>query len=416
MRSRSFLIAFAALLPLLALGVGCSGSGKGTPDLIKIVSSMPRTGGAKGQTDSIANGIRMAIDEAGGKAGSFRIEYLDLDDAAAVDGKWTPERETANADQAARDPDVMVYIGPYNSGAAPISMPILNRAGVLMVTPGSTWPGLTKPGKGKPGEPESHRPTGKINFFRVVPADDIQGPVAAEWAKEMGCKKVYILHDNEVYGKGLAEFFRDRAKELKLEILGFEPIDYKQSDFRTKMNEIKGLNPDLIYFGGTSQTGGPQLVKDMINAGLDKAGGIDNKGVKLMVPDGCFEDAFVQAAGAEGFKTLQCYITFGGIPPAEMQGKAKEFVDHYKAKYGIMPEGYAIYGYEAARVALEAIRKANKKDRAAILDAARTIRDFEGPLGKWSFDENGDTDLKTMSGNRIGPDGSPKFVKLLGSK
>ena len=57
----------------------------------------------------------------------------------------------------------MAYIGTYNSGAAKIAMPILNRAGLLMISPANTWPGLTKPGKGDPGEPEIYRPSGKLN-------------------------------------------------------------------------------------------------------------------------------------------------------------------------------------------------------------------------------------------------------------
>ena len=108
----------------------------------------------------------------------------------------------------------MVYIGTYNSGAAKISMPILNQAGLLMISPANTWPGLTKPGKGDPGEPEIYRPSGKSNYVRVVPADDLQGPLGADWAKELGVKTVYVLDDNEVYGKGIATLFTRRCQEI----------------------------------------------------------------------------------------------------------------------------------------------------------------------------------------------------------
>ena len=57
---------------------------------------------------------------------------------------------------------VLVYVGTYNSGASKISMPILNRANLLMISPANTWPGLTKPGHWDPGEPEIYRPTGKV--------------------------------------------------------------------------------------------------------------------------------------------------------------------------------------------------------------------------------------------------------------
>jgi branched-chain amino acid transport system substrate-binding protein len=387
--------------------VGCNKKEGASANTIKIVSSLPRTGSAKGQTDTIVNGIKMAFEEANNKAGDFTIEYLDLDDATAADGKWTPERESANADQAVKDSDIMIYIGPYNSGAAKNSIPILNKAGVLMISPAVTWPGMTKPGKGDPGEPDIYRPSGKVNFTRVVPADDLQGPLGAQWAKDMGVKKVFILDDKEVYGKGIADLFEEKCKELGIQVLGRDSLDYKQSEFRTTMATIAAKKPDLIYYGGTSQTGAGQVAKDMVASGLG--------GCKLMVPDGCFEIAFIQAAGAETFKTLEAFVTFGGVPPEQLTGKGKEFVERYKAKYGKQPEGYAVYGYEAGNVALEAIKKAGKKDRAAILAAALAIKDFDGALGKWSFDANGDTTLTTLSGNKV-VNGDFQFVRLLGGK
>src|SRR5262249_5520888 len=153
------------------------------------------------------------------------IEYLDWDDATAAAGNWTAETEAANAERAARHPDVMVYIGTYNSGAAKIAMPILNRAGLLMISPANTWPGLTKPGKGDPGEPDIYRPTGKVNYTRVVPTDDLQGPLGAEWARSLGVKRVFILDDNEVYGRGIAQLFKERCQEIGIVVLGHESID-----------------------------------------------------------------------------------------------------------------------------------------------------------------------------------------------
>ena len=388
-------------------GKGKPGNGTaptgGHPNAIKIVSSLPRTGSAKQQTDTIVNGIKMAIDEVGAKVGDFTIEYLDLDDATASAGQWTAEAETANADQAVKDNDVMVYIGTYNSGAAKISMPILNRAQLLMVSPANTWPGLTKPGTGDPSEPDVYRPTGKITYVRVVPADDLQGSLAAEWANDMKLKKVYILDDNEVYGRGIANLFEERAGEIGLTVLGHESIDAKSQEFKSLMISIKAKNPDLIYFGGTTQSKGGQIAKDMVAAGLN---------AKLMVPDGCMEEAFITSAGAENLND-RCFVTFGGLPPEKLTGAGQVFVEKYEAKYKSKPEAYAIYGYEAAKVALEAIKRAGKKDRAAITQAALGIKDFDGALGKWSVDANGDTTMKVLSGNTV-KDGKFEFVKLLG--
>lgn len=392
-----------ALLGLLTI-VGWAGPTGGDPDVIKIVSSLPRTGSAKAQTDTIVNGINIALAESDYRAGKYEIEYADWDDATAGAGQWTAEAETANANRAVRDPDVMIYIGTYNSGAAKISMPILNKAGLLMLSPANTWPGLTKPAIGDPGEPEIYRPTGRVTYARLVPTDDLQGPLGAQWAKEMGVKRVYVLDDNEVYGKGIANLFIEECQNLGLDVLGHESIDSKAQEFKPLMTMIKGLEPDLVYFGGTTQSKGGQIAKDMVAAGLD---------CKLMVPDACYEEAFIQSAGAENVND-RVYVTFGGLPADQLQGAGAEFVKTYRKLHGKDPEVYAVYGYEAGKVAVEAIRRAGVKDRQAILDACLSIHDFSGgALGTWSFDANGDTTLKTVSGNVI-RDGKFKFVKVLG--
>lgn len=373
------------------------------PKLIRIVSSLPRIGSAKAQTDTIVNGINMALDEAGDKAGPFTIEYTDMDDATAGAGAWTSEQETGNALRASDDPDVMVYIGTYNSGAAKISIPILNKAGLLMISPANTWPGLTKPGKGDPGEPEIYRPSGKLNYVRVVPTDDLQGALSAAWAKEMGVKRVYVLDDNEVYGKGIADLFAEACQELGILVLGHESIDTKAQEFKSLMTAIKATRPDLLYFGGTTQTKGGQLAKDMVAVGLH---------CPIMAPDGCHENAFIASAGRANVDG-RAYITFGGLPPDALTGKGKEFVERYRAKYRSPPEAYAMYGYEAAKVALDAIERAGVKDRAAIVKAALATKNFsKGALGTWSFDENGDTTLATISGSII-ENGEFKFLTPL---
>ncbi|NCA10999.1 branched-chain amino acid ABC transporter substrate-binding protein [bacterium] len=372
----------------LVVAVLCAGGCRpADPSVVKIVSSLPRTGSAKQQSDTIVGGIRMAIEEAGGRAGPFRVEYLDLDDSTAAAGQWTSEAEAANARRALQDPDVVAYIGTFNSGAAKVSMPILNLGDLLMVSPANTAVGLTKPGLGAPGEPEVYRPTGRLNYTRVVPADDLQGPLSADWAKKRGVKKVYILDDNEVYGKGIADLFDERCREIGIEVLGHDSIDAKAQEFKSLMARIKAAGPDLVYFGGTTQSKGGQLAKDMTSAGITAL---------LMVPDGCREHVFIDSAGAANLEG-RCFVTFGGLPPEKLTGKGAEFVDRYRKKHGELPEAYAVYGYEAACVALQAIRDAGVKDRRAITDAALALKDFDGALGDWGFDENGDTTMKTLT-------------------
>jgi branched-chain amino acid transport system substrate-binding protein len=375
----------------------------GRANVVKIVSSLPRTGSANAQTTTMVNGIRMAIDEVGAKVAGFTIEYEDWDDASAKKGDWDPEVEAANADKAVKDPDIMFYIGTYNSGAAKIAAPVLNKAGLTMISPANTYTGLTKPGMGEPNEPGVYRPTGKLTYFRVVPADDIQGRMAAKWIHQMGGKSVYLLDDRGLYGKGIADVFEVTASEIGLSVVGREGIDPKAQEYRSLMAKIKELNPDWIYFGGTTQTNAGQIAKDIVSVGLK---------AKLMIPDGCFEQAFITAAGPENVNE-RAHVTFGGVPPEQLSGSGADFVARYRAKYNAEPEAYAVYGYTACKVALDALAKAGKKDREACRLAVSQTAQTDGPLGAWSFDENGDTTLQIMSGNIV-RNGQFEFVTLLG--
>jgi len=384
----------AAGLAAAGLYVGSGGCNRNKGgNVIKLISSLPRTGSAQGQTDTIVNGIKMAIDEYGGEVVGLKIEYLDWDDATAIAGEWTAEQETTNAQKTAADPTVAAFIGPYNSGAAKFSMPILNEAGVLQISPAATWPGLTKPGYA-PNEPDQFRPAKKITFCRVVPTDDVQSLVGAVFARDvLKKKKIFLLDDTQVYGKGVADLFAKIAGDVGLEILGRESINEKATDFRGLMQKVKEKNPDLIYFGGTTQTKGGQIAKDLKDSGMT---------CPLMAPDGCYEKAFINSAGADNVNG-RCYITFGGLDPTKLtSGSGKKFVDGYKAKFGNMPEAYAIYGYECAKVVLEAIKKVGKNDRDAIRETALATKNFDqGALGKWSFDANGDTSQAEFTVSKI---------------
>lgn len=377
-------------------------------DEVKLVSSLPRSGGLRALTQSVVNGIRMAIDDAGGAielgGRRYAIVYEDLDDASPVrGGNWDPNVEKANALKAVNDPKVLAYLGTFNSGAAKMSMPILNQAGLAMVSSANTAPALTKPGTGDPDEPGRYRPSGAVTYFRVVPADDIQGAAAALWAQELGARTLFIIHDKEAYGESLARFVRTHAERLGLTVASFEGIDVNAANFRALATKVRASGAEAVFFGGTVDTRGGQIAKDLHAAGAK---------ARLIVPDGCFTESLITAAGRDALEG-RVFITFGGVPADRLQGKGRAFAEAYRARFGIEPESYAAYGYEAAAVVLDALRRADAPDRAAVLKALRETRDYDGVLGRWSFDANGDTTLRTVSGNEV-KGGRFAFAKIIG--
>jgi branched-chain amino acid transport system substrate-binding protein len=395
----------AALVTAAALIVGAcggtSGGGATTAKTVKIMSSLPMTGSSRTQTVQIVNSIQMAIADT--KIPNVTVNFEALDDATAAKGSWDAAQEAENARKAIGDSTVVAYIGTYNSGAAKVSIPLLNQAGLVMVSPANTYPGLTKPGKGEANEPNTYYPNGTRNYARVVPADDLQGAVGAVWAKDLGAKKVYIVHDTQLYGKGIADVFRAKAKDLGLTEAGYEGAD-KADNYRALANKIKDSGADFVYYGGIVDNNPAVLLKD-IRSVLPT--------IKFMGPDGINCAEFLKEAGPAADSNV--YSTFGGVPPEKYTGKAADWLKAYNAKYGAgSPDPYAIYGYEAAKVVLAAISAAGDKatDRATVLANVMGTKNYDGVLGKWSFDANGDTTLTQFSGSQA-KSGDWAFVKEL---
>lgn len=358
-------------------------------NIIKIVSSLPRQGLEKAQTDAIVNAITLRLDESKYQVcnGQFTLQYEDKDDAPTGAGPWDPVAETAIAEAAVADPDVMIYIGPFNSNAAKLSMPILNQANLVMISPANRYNGLTKPGMGEAGEPEKYYPSGKRNYTRVVTTDDIQGGAAAEWAQELGARQVFVLDDQQIYGVSVAKAFEQKATELGLTVLGREGIDGNAPDYRGLAATIKSKRPDLVYFGGTVDNHAGQLLRDLRGGGY--------QGI-FIGPDRIITGSMIESAGTRNAEGM--YATQAGTPESKLPAEGKSFLERYQQEFAATPESYAIYGYDAAGAALEALNKVCQKDRAAIRDAVLTTTNFRGALGTWSFDANGDTTLSTIVG------------------
>jgi branched-chain amino acid transport system substrate-binding protein len=161
-----------------------------------------------------------------------------------------------------------------------------------------------------------------------------------------------------------------------------------------------------MFFGGIGQNKGVQVFNDVHAANPD---------MKLFGPDGVAYADFTEKIG----KSVQemTYVTNPTLDPKLYPASAQKFFDTFKQKYGKEPEPYAIYGYEAMKVALLAIQNAGDKgnDRQAVIDAFYKIKDRDSVLGRYSIDENGDTTLSDYGANVV-KNGKLVFDKVLKAK
>lgn len=407
-----------AVLAAVAAGLALAGCGGGDGDdgagasagdsgrTLTVYSSLPLQGDSRPQSEAMVRAAKMALEKAGGRAGSFRIRYRSLDDATAAAAKWDPAQVSANARRAVRDEDTIAYLGEYNSGATAISLPITNEAGVLHVTPANTYVGLTRSEGAAPDEPGKYYPGGERTFGRVVPADNVQAAALVNYMTRSGCRRLWILDDTEVFGKGLAAQVSKIAGERGLDVAGNDGIDPKAVNYRSLADRIAASGADCFFFAGITQNNAVQVYKDIHAAGPR---------IKLFGSSAVSESAFTENLGPEVER--QVYITSPTLAPESYPPAGRAFFEEYRSRFGTDPEPFAIYSYEAMSAVLAAIERAGDEggDRAAVIDAFFDTRERRSVLGTYDIDRNGDTTLTAFGGNRV-RDGALAFDEVIESR
>jgi branched-chain amino acid transport system substrate-binding protein len=334
---------------------------KGT---IKVAVQAPLSGEQAALGELVKLGAQIAVEDSSKsfKALGYDLVFVPYDDQAK------PEVGVANARNIVADPDILLLVGHFNSGVALPASEVYKDAMLTMISPANTATEITD--RGYP------------NVNRVCGRDDVQGPVGARFtAQDLKLKSVYIIHDKTLYGQGVADNFRSEAAKLGLKVLGYDGTE-ERANFAPMIIPMKAKNPDLVYFGGIYHQGA-LLLKQMREKGVKAA---------FMGPDGLDSSEMVKIAGAQVTGTY--YTTVAGPPEAYPETAA--FAKKFKQRFGKEVESFALYGYDAALVGLQAIEQTvrsnggKKPSRAEVSAAVRKLKNFKGVTGSIAFDAKGD--------------------------
>jgi branched-chain amino acid transport system substrate-binding protein len=388
-----FVPAAALALLLAACGSGGSSSGGSTGassapgasgGTIKIGVDLPLSGADASIGIPTQNGVLLAVEQtnaAGFAGGAFKLDTSVLDDA--VQGKHDPAAGAQNVKTFIADPTVLAMVGPFNSNVAKSEIPLTNDAGLAQISPSNTNDGLTI------GDDAKKLRTANPNvntYFRVCTRDSKQGAALAQVAfGKLKFKKVFIIDDNETYGKGLADVFDASFRSLGGTVLGHEHVTANQVDFKSLLTKIKAQSPDAVFFGGNTSTGGGLIRRQMADVGLAQT--------PYLGGDGISDDEFETQAGAAANGS---YFTVAS-PDANKLPSAKKFVADYTARYKTPVGPYSANAYTAAMIEIAAIEKAitanggKMPTRADVLKNIAATANFDSPIGKVGFDANGDT-------------------------
>jgi len=284
--------------------------------------------------------------------------------------KVVPQDEACKPEQATNaafklvSEDVTVALGHICSGATKAALPIYLESEIVVMSPSATNPPLTESGD-------------YPNFFRTIARDDAQGLMAANFAvKNLGAKKIAVIHDKGDYGKGFAEFSQQFAEEAGAEVVLFEGVTPGAVDYSAVVQKVRQSGAEAVIFGGYH----PEASK-IVTAMRKK-----NMDIPFVSDDGVKDPTFIKVAGeyAEGV-----YAT----GPQDISGNAlyEVALDEHVKKYGAEPGAFYFNAYAAAQALLNAIDKAGSTDYEKIVNALHTEY-VETPIGKIRFDKKGDAE------------------------
>jgi DNA-binding SARP family transcriptional activator/ABC-type branched-subunit amino acid transport system substrate-binding protein len=388
------------LLGVQALACGpVAYHGTGQPQRL-IVLSTALEGDLSANGVQTAEALRLLLEERGWRAGSTRIGLQACNDQTANANTPDLSRCQRNAEAIARTRSVVGVIGPLQSDCTGTTLPILSRAAggpIPVVGASATRVGLTRKTRGvDPWEPNAYYPSGRRNFVRVVPADDIQGAAAAAYLNRLGVRRAVVVR-GDFLGRILADSFSTAATRLGMRVPAALDWDPDAGDFRAVANRARRLSADAVYLAGVAQDNGPRLLTDL-RAALPHG--------QLIGPDGMSQPELITreaGSAAEGFLS-----TISVIPPERLPGAGRRFVERFRRRFGEEPAFYAIYGAQAGQLLLDTIARTGP-DRRRVMAQLLRAHVTGGLIGDFDIDRFGDTSLTRAGLYRI-ENGENRYV------
>jgi branched-chain amino acid transport system substrate-binding protein len=350
------------LLILLPISLACLGAQ--AQEVVRIGSASPVSGPSAHLGKDTENGARMAVEDLNAAGFSIAGKKVQLVLVAEDDG-GDPKQGTAVA-QKLVDAGVAGVVGHLNSGTTVPASRIYNAAGIPQITPSATTPQYTHQGfKGA---------------FRLVASDSKVGAALGRYAvTTLKAQRIAVIDDRTAFGQGLAdEFIRGVKAAGGADVVSRQYTNDRATDFNAILTQIKGRQPDVVFYGGMDAVAGP-LLKQMKSLGIN---------ARFMGGDGiCSERLGELSAGASGDNLVTCAVA-GGVTGTQEKGYA-DFVARYQQRYKLTLQTYAPYAYDAVMVLATAMRNAGSADPRRYLPELAKVR-YRGVTGDIAFDANGD--------------------------
>jgi len=317
----------------------------------------PLSGDERAYGIQLSNGINLAIDDVNQRRSlaDFAFVFHSFDDQGDV-GVAQQQADFSMVDQG-----TSIVIGHVGAQATYASLPVYHQKETPLIIPTSPLAALTR--------------TGYDNVFRLCPSDINEGQAAARYAERtLKAKKAAIVYQQNDYGADAGAGFEDYANGAKLVAVKDFGIDNDYKNVQSVVAQVKEYGPDLLYMSG-----------DAANM-MKVLGALRDAGISApaLASQALYDERAVKSAGpaANGLMVSAC------VPPIDLMPTATLFVQHYQARYGRVT-GYALMGYVAAQVAMDAVLQIHGWDRQALVRQLN-VGTFPTILGNYTFTRGGD--------------------------
>lgn len=398
-------LSLAALLAVVPGVIGCGGASvsETTGNQLTVYSSLPLQGPSASISQQIVGGEKLALSHAGGHVGDFKISYVSLDDANPVNGQVSPGESSTAAKLAAQDTSAIAYIGDYGSASTAISLPIINEAGILQVSPASPYVGLTSSLDAGQDEPGRFYPTGKRNFARLQPGDPAQAIAQARLMRTLGVSSVYVLDDQDPFEEPLATLVASEAERAGISVVAHDSLALPTgANLTGEVEKIVKSKAQAVFLAAGGQGAGATLWRLLHSA---------DPHLLLLGSSSLLSESFTsQLAGAAS----ETYITTPVLADDLYPASGRAVLADYRRTFGREAGPYALYGYEAMSAVLDAIRRAgvHGNRRQSVIDSFFSAPEHDSVIGRYAIQRNGETTFLAYGVDRV-RQGRPVFYRAI---
>jgi len=313
--------------------------------------------------DGMADGLQMALDEinAGGLAGGIPVRLVLRDDGLI----WEKAKQIAI--EFSNTPEMSAVLGYYDSSEAIKASMMYESSRLLHLIVGANNTAMT-----------AH---GLKYIVRTILSGDKIARALAKLSVDHGRHKIAVVWEEGGYGEDLAYQYGVALDSLNAQIVYQWSYARERADFRLPVNELKGVDADLIFFAGLEPLAGDFLR-------MARAVGVKTEII------GAFSDTpEMRARAGRGLEGAMFFDYYNVDSPSP---ENQAFVRKYRARYGKNPDTWAAQGYDALRILAQAVQATGSANPLDLSYAIRFMDPWEGANGRYKFDQQGELDDKPL--------------------